>query len=97
MSEPRLTSFAAGLTFAMPLSIQRPGIGLPESQADTNRRPRAVFLCAQHGQPVMGGPCGGIERCAGSFVRPANLHSSVTPSWRMGWRHIDRSQRSHHG
>ena len=46
MSEPRLTSFAAGLTFAMPLSIQRPGIGLPESKADTTAAP-VRFFCVR--------------------------------------------------
>ena len=78
MADAFLTLSAAGLTFAMPLSIQRPGIGLPESQADTNRRTRAVFLCAQHGQPVMGGPCGGALGHAGPESGTPTLHGSPT-------------------
>lgn len=78
MVDACLTSTASGLTFAMPLSIQRPGIGLPESQADTNRRTRAVFLCTQHGKPVMGGPCGGALGHAGPVTGRPTLHGSPT-------------------
>ena len=78
MVKARLTSFAAGLTFALLLSIQRPGIGLPEYSGGHNRRTRAVFLCAQHGQPVMGGPCGGALGHAGPESGTPTLHGSPT-------------------
>ena len=78
MSEPRLTSFASRLTLAMPLSIQRPGIGVPGNSGGHNRRTRAVFLCAQHGQPVMGGPCGGALGHAGPESGTPTLHGSPT-------------------
>jgi hypothetical protein len=47
---------------------RQPGIGLPELQADTTAT-RAVFLCPQHGKPVMGGPCVALARVAGSCSR----------------------------
>lgn len=78
MVDACLTSPAAGLTFAMPLSIQRPGIGLPEYSGGHNRRTRAVFLCAQHGKPVMGGPCGGALGHAGPESGRPTLHGSPT-------------------
>ena len=46
MADARLTSFASRLTFAMPLSNQRPGIGLPAVQADTTAAP-VRFFCVR--------------------------------------------------
>jgi hypothetical protein len=53
------------------------GFGDPE--AEGGHRLRAVFLCPQHGKPVMGGPCGSPSGLPVSSGRFANLHGSALP------------------
>lgn len=73
----------ASTAYAFPVAANSAhGIGVPESLG--GHRLRAVFLCPQHGKPVMGGPCGASSEAPVSSGRYANLHGSAHPDWRRG-------------
>lgn len=55
------------------------GIGVPKPTGGHTAFESAVFLCPQHGRPVMGGPCGGDLGRAGS-CRPVRQRRTVPPS-----------------
>lgn len=68
---------------------QRRGLGGPESVG--GHRLSAVFLCPQHGKPVMGGPCGSPSGLPVATGRSANLHGSALPAWRQGCGNSNRT------
>lgn len=65
------------------------GIGVPDNWR--THRPRAVFLCLQHGKSFCGRAVWRAFGLAGSNCRYANLHGSALPDWRQGWRKTIRT------
>lgn len=78
MADARLTSFASGLTFAMPLSIQRPGIGLPESKADTTAAPVRFFCVRSMASLLWAGRVGVPSGTPAPSTGRPTLHGSPT-------------------
>lgn len=78
MADAFLTLSAAGLTFAMPLSIQRPGIGLPESKADTTAAPVRFFCVRSMASLLWAGRVGVPSGTPAPSTGRPTLHGSPT-------------------
>lgn len=78
MADARLTSPAAGLTFAMPLSIQRPGIGVPASKADTTAAPVRFFCVRSMASLLWAGRVGVPSGTPAPSTGTPTLHGSPT-------------------
>ena len=78
MADAFLTLSAAGRTFALPLSIQRPGIGLPESKADTTAAPVRFFCVRSMASLLWAGRVGVPSGTPAPSTGRPTLHGSPT-------------------